>query len=149
MCEARSHRARPFCDINEVPCEHRLSIDNLPYRRRVRPAPRGGSMSKSFRCFCACACIFLLPALPAFGASITSTWIDGNSNWNLASHWNNVPAFVGVPNNGGGNTFSAVLSDGSSVTMDISVTINNLTIDSVDSLLVNNGLAFTMNSGAG
>src|SRR6202790_915198 len=103
-------------------------------------------MSKPFLCLCAC---LLLSTAAAFGAAITSPWIEGNGNWSAAGNWNNVPAFVGVPNNGGGNTFSAVLNNGSSVTLDISVTINNLTTDAVDSLTVNNGIALTLNSGSG
>src|SRR6266403_3302332 len=112
----------------------------LVLSRLLGMSARGGSIRHVW----AFSYIVLLSALPAFGAAITSTWIDGNSNWNLAGHWDN-----GVPNNGGGNTYTAVLNNGSSVNLDISVTINNLTIDAVDALTVNNGIAFALNSGAG
>jgi hypothetical protein len=101
-------------------------------------------MSKSLLRFCACPYILLLSTLPAFGAAITSNWMDSNGNWSVSGNWTN-----GIPNNGGGNTFTAVLSNGSAVHLDISATINNLTIGSVDSLAVNNAIALTLNSGTG
>ena len=94
--------------------------------------------------FWVCACVLLLSGVPVFGGAITSTWTDANGNWSLAGNWDN-----GVPNNGGGNTYSAVINNGSSVHLDISATINNLTIASSNSLAGNNGLVFTLNSGTG
>jgi hypothetical protein len=104
-------------------------------------------LNKSFLCIgkiCACSYILLLATGPAFGAAITSTWKGPNGNWSVPSNWTN-----GVPNNGGGNTFTAVLNNGSSVHMSSVATINNLTIDSVDSLALDNDDGLTINSGAG
>jgi hypothetical protein len=60
----------------------------------------------------------------ATAAAITSTWTDGNGNWSLPANWDN-----GVPNNGGGDTFTAVINNGSTVTLDITAGITSLFID--------------------
>src|SRR5438128_568693 len=78
------------------------------------------------------------------GATITSTWADANGLWSSPANWNN-----GVPNNSGGNTYTAIISNGSNVSLDISATIDSLTLAAVNSLAVGNGLALIVNSGAG
>src|SRR5437016_2711703 len=94
-----------------------LALD-LVLSRLLGISARGGSIRHVW----AFSYIVLLSALPAFGAAITSTWTDANGNWSVGGNWDN-----GVPNNGA-NTYTAVLNNGSSVHLDISVTINNLTI---------------------
>ncbi len=82
-------------------------------------------------------CAYLAPAR----AQTTSTWNGGPGNWNAAGNW--TPK--GVPN---GNV--NVLIDGgnavaSSVSLNINASIDNLTIDSDDSLGINNGILLTVN----
>jgi hypothetical protein len=59
-------------------------------------------------------------------ATILSEWADGNSNWNNPANWN--PAIV--PNNDAVNQFDAFITNGSTVTLDTSVTVNGLGISS-------------------
>jgi len=77
----------------------------------------------------------------AFGQTST-TWTGGNGNWSNAADWTN-----GVPN---GN-FNVFIDGGnplaSGVTLDISAGINNLTIDSDDSLSFNPNTALTVSGG--
>src|SRR5258708_25926955 len=87
--------------------------------------------------------LLLLPvALCSFAtnlhsASITSTWTLGSSGvWNVAGNWDN-----GVPNNGGGNTFTAIVNDRvSNASLHISPTINNLTLASRNASTLGNRL---------
>src|SRR5262245_55839449 len=92
----------------------------------------------------------LVPALllggggSASAAVIISPWVDGNSNWNNAANWN--PAQV--PNNNATNQFIPIINNGSTVTLDISPTVNGLAIDFLappaSSLLFSNGQALTI-----
>jgi hypothetical protein len=79
----------------------------------------------------------------AYAVLINSTWNGGVGNWNVAGNWS--PA--GVPNNGGGNTFNVLIDNGnataSTVSLDTSVTIENLTIDSGDTLNQKSGRSLT------
>ena len=95
----------------------------------------------------------------ALAATINATWNGGAGSWSSASQWSGGV----VPNNGGGNAFSVFIDGGnpigSTVTLDTSVTVGNLTIDSGDHLdqidsptlaiaggtVVNNGL-WTVNT---
>ncbi|HUN82004.1 MAG TPA: hypothetical protein VMV81_10915, partial [Phycisphaerae bacterium] len=80
-------------------------------------------------------------------AQITTTWSGGAGTWNTPAKWDN-----GVPNNGA-NTYTVRIDNGNStvspVTLDISPTIDNLTISAGDSLAISNGVSFTVTSGAG
>jgi hypothetical protein len=74
----------------------------------------------------------------------SDNWIGpAASNWNNSANWS-----AGVPNNAGGNTFNVFIDNGrlgtSAVTLDISPTINNLTIDADDSLAISNGNSLTI-----
>ena len=83
----------------------------------------------------------------AVAANVNATWNGGAGSWGTASNWSgNV-----VPNNAGGNTFS-VFIDGANatnslVTLDVSPTITNLTIDSDDQLSQNNGASLGVAGG--
>jgi len=85
----------------------------------------------------------------ALAAPIGSTWNGGIGNWNNASNWDTDPL---IPNNGGSNTFN-VFIDGSKtgttsdVSLDMTATIDNLTIDTGDNLGINNVRALTLNGG--
>jgi hypothetical protein len=77
-------------------------------------------------------------------AVINDTWnglVAGN--WNLAANWNS-----GVPNNGGGNTFNVFIDGGhvqnTVVTLDLSPTVDNLSISSGDQLLFTNNTFLTL-----
>lgn len=83
----------------------------------------------------------------ASAAVVTSIWVDGDSNWNNPANWN--PAQV--PNNNGTDQFVAIINNGSTVTVDISPTVNALAIDffapPASSLMISNGQALTIASG--
>ena len=76
---------------------------------------------------------------------VNDTWKGGTGNWSAAANWS-----AGVPNNGApANTTYNVFIDGgnaahSAVTLDISATINTLTVDADDSLTQNNNTSFTV-----
>ena len=61
----------------------------------------------------------------ASAAVFMSIWTDGNSNWNNAANWNPVL----VPSNNATNQFIPIINNGSTVTLDISPTVNALGID--------------------
>ena len=83
----------------------------------------------------------------ASAAVFMSIWTDGNSNWNNAANWN--PALV--PSNNATNQFIPIINNGSTVTLDISPTVNALGIDFLappaSSLFIGNGQALTIASG--
>jgi hypothetical protein len=94
----------------------------------------------------------VVPALLLGGGSapaavFTSIWTDGNSNWNNAANWN--PALV--PSNNATNQFIPIINNGSTVTLDISPTVNALGIDFLappaSSLFIGNGQALNIASG--
>jgi len=76
---------------------------------------------------------------------VNDTWKGGTGNWSAAANWS-----AGVPNNGApANTTYNVFIDGgnaahSAVTLDISATINTVTVDADDSLTQNNNTSFTV-----
>ncbi len=76
-------------------------------------------------------------------ALLTDNWNGGTGTWNVPGNWS-----AGVPNNGGGNTFNVFIDAGNAavsvVTLDISPTINNLTINADDSLKIGNGTILTV-----
>jgi hypothetical protein len=105
------------------------------------------------------AILIVLMILPSFipglwgtatAAQVDATWVGGIGNWNTPGNWD-----IGiVPNNGvGGNTYNVFIDGGkilnSSVNLDINATIDNLTIDAGDSLVINNGKSLTLASGVG
>ena len=109
------------------------------------------SLKSAFLCALAPAAILLVVVLsadrPALAGQIISTWNGGASNWNTAAKW--TPAVV--PNNGGGNTYD-VRIDGSNaaasnVTLDLSPTIDLLTVDADDRLTIANAYSLTVAGG--
>src|SRR5258708_36866622 len=82
-----------------------------------------------------------LPSI-TFGQTNT-TWKGGSGNWSNPANWTS-----GVPN---GN-FNALIDGGnaavSPVTLDINASIVNLTVDSDDSLTLNNGTILTVTGGS-
>ncbi|ODS31085.1 MAG: PEP-CTERM motif protein [Candidatus Scalindua rubra] len=78
---------------------------------------------------------------------LTTTWNGGAGNWNVAGNWSG-----GVVPNNGVDTFNVLIDNGnatnSSVSLDTNATIDNLTIDALDSLGINNGRILTVVSGA-
>jgi hypothetical protein len=57
----------------------------------------------------------------ATAAAITSTWTDGDGSWSNPANWDN-----GVPNNDAVNTFTAVIDNGATVTLDITAGMTSL-----------------------
>jgi hypothetical protein len=79
--------------------------------------------------------IFTTAAVDA--ALITATWIGpGDGSWSEAAKWSR----VGVPNNGGGNTYAAVIQAGGafSVTLNQDASVDTLSLGADDSLSFNN-----------
>jgi hypothetical protein len=77
--------------------------------------------------------------------TINDDWVGPATGvWSNPSNWNG-----GVPNNGGGNIYNVFIDNGNpqstTVTTDISPTINNLTIDSDDALIIGNNTSLTVN----
>src|SRR6266566_1738221 len=113
----------------------------MPMRRRPSSLfqRQSSSVVASFRLTIAVALLVLGLAKSAPAALVSSTWTDGNSNWNTAGNWN--PAVV--PNNNATDQFSVNISNGSAVTLDISPTVNGLFIDFLappaSSLVIGNG----------
>jgi hypothetical protein len=60
----------------------------------------------------------------ATAADVFSTWIDGNGNWSVPTNWDS-----GVPDNAGGDSFTANVNNGSTVTLDTSPVVTNLFLD--------------------
>jgi hypothetical protein len=96
------------------------------------------------------ACLFavalLFEAATATAQIIIDTWRGGSGLWNVAADWT-----TGVPNNGtpAGASYNVLIDNGNAVHSVVSLnqiaTINNLTINSGDSLAFNNGTALTVN----
>jgi hypothetical protein len=77
---------------------------------------------------------------------ISDNWLGGTGNWSVAGNWSG-----GVPNNGVpvNTTYDVFIDKGnakaSAVTLDINAGINNLAIDSDDSLSIRNGSVLRIN----
>jgi hypothetical protein len=77
---------------------------------------------------------------------VSDNWLGGNGNWSVGANWSG-----GVPNNGTpvNTTYDVFIDNGnakaSAVTLDMTAGINNLTIDSDDSLAISNTRALTIN----
>jgi hypothetical protein len=77
-------------------------------------------------------------------ALVSDNWVGPSAgNWSVATNWS-----AGVPNNGT-NTFNVFIDNGrpqaSAVTLDMNAGINNLTINSGDSLSIGNARVLTIN----
>ena len=81
-------------------------------------------------------------------AVIDSDWVGGTSNWNSAANWS--PA--GVPNNNVTDTYNVRIDNGSPtasvVSLDTTVTIDDLLIDADDELIIGNSRSLTVNGTA-
>lgn len=85
----------------------------------------------------------------SMAVQITATWTGGAGNWNVGGNWSG-----GVVPNNGMDTFNVLIDGGnigtnSTVSLDMNATIDNLTIDALDSLGINNARSLTLVSGAG
>src|SRR5271169_2478305 len=81
----------------------------------------------------AVVCVVLLASFVPARGQTNATWNGGTGNWSAKTDWS-----TGVVPNGNVNVFI----DGpgvSAVNLDISVSVNNLTLDSSDSLAINSG----------
>jgi hypothetical protein len=89
----------------------------------------------------------LSTAQPTLAGQIVSVWDGGAGNWGTAVNW--TPD--GVPNNGGGNTYDVRIDDGnavaSDVTLNLSSTIDLLTVDADDRLTISNGYSLAVVGG--
>ncbi len=104
---------------------------------------RRGSPGSGLVMLCA---LMLLCTTHAQAAQVTATWNGGVGNWNDATKWSGGV----VPNNGtpAGTTYKVLLDNGnatvSNVTLNISATIDTLTVSSGDTLGLNNGVSLTI-----
>ena len=75
-----------------------------------------------------CAVLFVLIAGGVRSRAQTAvSWNGGSGNWNTASDWSGGV----VPNNGGGNTYNVTISNNNpNVTLNLGVTISDLTLGS-------------------
>jgi fibronectin-binding autotransporter adhesin len=80
----------------------------------------------------------LLQVTPLVTAT-SDTWKGGTGNWSDASDWS-----TGEPTSSNNVFICGGCSTASPVTLDVSSTINNLTIDSNSSLTFNNGISLTV-----
>src|ERR1035441_8176639 len=96
---------------------------------------------------------FLLVLMAAIGGELSTTqavvsnanWLGGAGDYSTAASWSS----GAVPNNGVTNWIVNILPAGSTVTGDVSVTINALNINAGDELLIQNSTDFILNNGAG
>jgi filamentous hemagglutinin len=115
----------------------------LVQRTLVPPAPNGRSLELRSA---AKASLTQPAAIRRFRplALVNDNWVGPTAgNWSVAANWSG-----GVPNNGT-NTFNVFIDNGkaqnSAVTLDLNAGINNLTIDSGDSLSIANARILTIN----
>ena len=85
--------------------------------------------------------------LPA-GSVVDAIWINGNGSWSDGTKWSSNPNFPdnGQPNSG--DLYSATLANGSTITLDLPITIQNFTLSSgtvtgANSLTVNELFSWT------
>jgi hypothetical protein len=89
----------------------------------------------------ACGLAAALTTTPLFGAHYTSTWIGGASgNWSSGANWDN-----GVPDDGGGDTYDAVVS-GAAVDVNGTFTIQALSTDASASVSIGTTRELTLNA---
>src|ERR1700680_2302014 len=72
-------------------------------------------------------------------------WTGGNGGWNTGTDWSGGV----VPNNGGGKTFNVTISNGTSetVTLDLGVTISDLTLGTLATLQSSGNNSLTIATG--
>ena len=104
-----------------------------------------------YQCGVVVCCAWILVAAGAAGAAqVDATWNGGTGVWSDTGAWD-----VGVaPDNGvGGDTYNVLIDDGnaaaSTVTMDVDATIDNLTVDAADELIIGASRRLTVVDGAG
>jgi len=92
----------------------------------------------------------LVRPAPAPGAQLDAVWIGATDSWNIAGNWS--PATV--PNNNATNTFNVLIDNGdvgtlSIVTLNLTATVDNLTVDAGDTLMIANTRSLTVSGAAG
>ena len=104
---------------------------------------RATAVARLFAASLSILVIFCLSSTTALAQCVglggtTSTWIDGNSNWNNGANWNS-----GVPNSA---TTSACIADGTStVTLDIAANVDDLQLASGNTLNFNGNTSLSVN----
>ena len=89
----------------------------------------------------------------AWAADVTSTWADPSSrNWNVAGNWTNAPVAGDFPHNGNGRVATSdatINAAGGSytVTLDPSITVGDLLLDSGSATLSHTSGNFTTTGG--
>jgi hypothetical protein len=83
----------------------------------------------------------------SMAVQVTATWNGGAGNWSNIANWD-----AGVVPSNGINTYDVRIDNGnvtnSSVTLDMTATIDKLTVDAPDSLNFNNGQGLTIAGGS-
>ena len=89
----------------------------------------------------------------ARAADVTSTWADSSSgNWNVAGNWTNAPVDGDFPHDGNGGvaTYDATINAAGgayTVTLDASVTVEDLLLNSGNATLSHKSGSFTATGG--
>ena len=64
------------------------------------------------------------------GAVIDAIWTDGSGNWSDGTNWNTNPNFPNNGQPGASDLYNATLANGSTITLDIPITIQKFTLSS-------------------
>ena len=64
------------------------------------------------------------------GSVIPANWMGGSGNWSAGSNWDINPNFPNNGQPGGGDRYDATLANGGTITLDIPITIEKLTLAS-------------------
>ena len=99
---------------------------------------------------CRAATFVAMCVLPigVWAADVTSTWNGGSGDWDVDGNWTNAPLLGGFPNDGNGGVaaYDAVVDAGGgpyTVTLDLGITVEDLTIDSADATVNHTACSFT------
>jgi hypothetical protein len=108
-----------------------LSIDSVrvrpPIGLRTTPAKCVRRSRDRFLPAALALFAFLCAGAPAAYAQFTCTWTDASDNWTTVGDWSGCNSTF--PNNGGGNTYNAMISTGDP-TLTTTITIGSVTITS-------------------
>ena len=96
---------------------------------RLRALQRLGRKSRAARSIRAICAASIAAFASVHGADFTSTWTGANGLWSAFANWN-TPGAAGVFPNNGVSTFDAILSNGSTITLDLNITIEKFTLSS-------------------
>src|SRR5947208_1054220 len=123
----------------------RNSVGSCALQRTTSNSSFSGDRRRSWRRTAALAAAAALAVAATRRAAAQATWNGGIGNWNSPGNWSTGV----VPNSGTTSVFIDGGKVGASiVNLDLTATINALTIDSGDTLSFASGTGLTLNGGA-